>query len=84
MLSIIFWDVMKCSPVEIHDRFGGTYCLPLQNRRVSQQRVGGFVCCLLLAGYVLGLLFDPEDGDSTFPRNVNQLLPDYTKSIPRK
>jgi hypothetical protein len=25
--STIFWDVMLCSTVESHHRFGGTYCL---------------------------------------------------------
>jgi hypothetical protein len=30
-----------------------------------------------------GLTFDPEDGDSTFLRNVGKLLPDYMSSHPR-
>jgi hypothetical protein len=32
---------------------------------------------------LLDLLFDPEDGGSTFFRNVPELLPDYTVSNPR-
>jgi hypothetical protein len=32
---------------------------------------------------LLGLLFDPEDGDSMFFRNVGKLMPDYTASYPR-
>jgi hypothetical protein len=38
MKSSVFWDVKGCSPVEIHQRFGGTYCLHLQCRRISQTR----------------------------------------------
>jgi hypothetical protein len=34
--------------------------------------------CLLFAGYLLGLLFDPEDGGDTFLRKVSEFLPDYT------
>jgi hypothetical protein len=31
---------------------------------------------LLLAGYLFGLFFGPEDGGSTFFRNVCKLVPD--------
>jgi hypothetical protein len=36
MKSPMFWDVTLCSSVKVHWRFGGTYCLHLQGRRVSQ------------------------------------------------
>jgi hypothetical protein len=36
----------------------------------------------LLSGCLLVLLFDPEDGGSTFLRNVVELLLDYTCHIP--
>jgi hypothetical protein len=29
---------------------------------------------------ILGILFDPEDGDNMFPLNFGTLLPDYTVS----
>jgi hypothetical protein len=29
--------------------------------------------CILLAGYLLGVLFDPGDSGSAFPRNVAEL-----------
>jgi hypothetical protein len=35
-------------------------------------------CCLLYAGFLLGLLFDPEDRGDMFIRNVGWLQPDYT------
>jgi hypothetical protein len=35
---------------------------------------------LLLAGYFLGLLFNPEDGGSTFLRNVTEFPIDYAVS----
>jgi hypothetical protein len=35
-------------------------------------------CCFSLAGYLFGLLVDPEDGDSIFLRNVSEILPYYT------
>jgi hypothetical protein len=35
---------------------------------------------LLLIGYFLSLHFDPEDGDSTFPRKVGIFPPEYDAS----
>jgi hypothetical protein len=37
-----------------------------------------------LAACLNGLLFDHEDGDSTFYRNVRKIVPDYTASHPRR
>jgi hypothetical protein len=56
-----------CSPAWINRCFGGTYCFPLQGRKVSQQKVHVYASCLL-AGYILGLLCDLEGGGSSFPR----------------
>jgi hypothetical protein len=39
---------------------------------------------LLLTGYLLGLLFDPEYGGSTFLRNIGELLPHYAPSHLRR
>jgi hypothetical protein len=33
MKSIVFWDMMPCSPLSFNRRFGGTYHLNLQGRR---------------------------------------------------
>jgi hypothetical protein len=34
----IFWDITPCSPLKVNRRFGETYRLHLQGRRVSQKR----------------------------------------------
>jgi hypothetical protein len=39
MKSIVFWDVMPCSLVQVTRRFGGTYCLHLERRRERDQKV---------------------------------------------
>jgi hypothetical protein len=39
---------------------------------------------MLLAGFLLAILFDPEDGSSKFLLNVGGLLPDYTALHPRR
>jgi hypothetical protein len=36
--STIFWDITRCSPLNVNRSFGGTYRLHLQNRRISQAR----------------------------------------------
>jgi hypothetical protein len=40
--------------------------------------------CLLLTTCLLGLLFDTEDGGSTWRRNVGERLPDYIALDPIK
>jgi hypothetical protein len=75
--SAIFWDVMLCDLVWIHRHFGETYCLHLHGGKLSQASIQK-VCCSL------GLLWDLEDGDSNFSRNVGKLLPDYLAPQPRR
>jgi hypothetical protein len=38
MKGTIFWDIMLCSALKVNRRFGGTYCLDLQGRRISRAR----------------------------------------------
>jgi hypothetical protein len=38
----------------------------------------------LQAGFLLGLFFNPEDGDEIFLRNVGWLSTDYTKLMPEE
>jgi hypothetical protein len=42
------------------------------------------VWCLLLVCCLLCLLYDAEDGGSTFPRNIGNLLMDYIASYPKR
>jgi hypothetical protein len=54
------WNITPCSPLKVNRRFGGTYRLHLQSRRISQARNQ------LGAGsiaFLFGLFFYPEDGD---------------------
>jgi hypothetical protein len=50
----------------------------------SMLQSSGSACCLLHAGFLLALIFDLEDGDNMFPRNVGWLSRDYTALYPRK
>jgi hypothetical protein len=43
-----------------------------------------FACCLLHAGFLLGLLLNPKDGSDIFLRNVGLLLTDCTALCPRR
>jgi hypothetical protein len=54
---------MLCSK-ENGQHFRGTYRLHRQGQKVSQADNQQKVGLLLLAGLLLGLLFDPEHGDS--------------------
>jgi hypothetical protein len=38
VISSIFWDITPCSPLKVNRRFGGTFRLHLQERKVSQYR----------------------------------------------
>jgi hypothetical protein len=33
--TTVFWDITPCSPLKVNRRFGGTYRLYLQGRRIS-------------------------------------------------
>jgi hypothetical protein len=37
-MSSIFWDITPCSQLKVNRRFGGTYRLSLQSRRICQAR----------------------------------------------
>jgi hypothetical protein len=41
-------------------------------------------CYLLLAGFLFGLYFYPDDRNDVFLRNVSWLSADYSKSYPRR
>jgi hypothetical protein len=49
------WDVRQCNLIEVLRRFGGIPCIHLQSQQLNQAG-------LLFAGFLLGLLFDLEEG----------------------
>jgi hypothetical protein len=74
--------MLKHSPLKVNRRFGGIYRLHIQCRRISRARNELTDC--FHAGFLLGLLFDREDGCDIFLRNVGWLSTDYTTSYPRR
>jgi hypothetical protein len=68
--SSVLCDATLGSPLEVNRLFGGTCRLQLQGRGKSQERN------LLHADFLLGLFFDPEDGDMLV-RNVGWFSMDY-------
>jgi hypothetical protein len=78
VLAIFVWRVEPLGfdaeyPVEVHGRFGRTYCLHLESR--------SSVCVWFL---LFTSLFDPEEGSSTVLLNVGEFLSYYTVSHPRR
>jgi hypothetical protein len=57
-ITVVFWEITPCSPLKVNQRFGGIY------RRTSRVL---FTC---FHDGILRGLFDPEDGDDMFLRNV--------------
>jgi hypothetical protein len=43
-----------------------------------------FTCCLLYAGFLLGLLFSPEDGGDMFPQKAGPLSTGYMALYPKR
>jgi hypothetical protein len=64
MKDSIFWNITPCSPVKVSQRSGGRCRLHLQDRRTNQARALLVIC--LHAGFLLGLIFDPEDEGDMF------------------
>jgi hypothetical protein len=53
-------------------------------QETSKKQVGNLSAChLLLTGFLLGLLFDPEDGDDMFLRRVG-IFPNYAALRPQR
>jgi hypothetical protein len=66
-------DVTPCSLVQVYGPSGGIYCLYLQSQSVSRASTHRSAC------FLLGLVFDPDDGGGTLVRKVAELLSVYTK-----
>jgi hypothetical protein len=83
--STTFWDATPYNMVEIYWRFGEKYYLHLQAKKTRQasdylESSSKRDTLLLLASFLLGLLFNPEKECSTLLWNIGKLLPDYTAS----
>jgi hypothetical protein len=50
----------------------------------AEEKAAETTCCLLHAGFLFGLLLDPEDGANIFLRNVNCLSVYYIALYPRR
>jgi hypothetical protein len=74
MKSTIFWDITPCNPLEVNPRFGETYRLHLQGRRVRQARNQSEIRWPT----------EPEDGRGIFLRNAGRLSTNYKALCPRK
>jgi hypothetical protein len=73
----VFWDITLCSPLKINRRFGLTCRLHFEDRRSR-------AFFIFHADFLLGILFDPEDGGDIFLRNFGRFLMDYTALYPRR
>jgi hypothetical protein len=89
MKSTVFWYGTLYSMAEVHWRFRRMYCLGFQ-WRISQTRnskmraASRAACCLLLSGFLRGLVFSPEDRRCIFPWNNGKFLQDYMVLCPRR
>jgi hypothetical protein len=86
--SSIFWDVKLYSPTEVNDDVSeernAVYSESKSKPNKKVPRSSRPVQLLLLAGFFLDLLSDPEDGSNTFLRKVGGFLPDVTAYNSRK
>jgi hypothetical protein len=74
MKSPPFWGIIPCSPFKVNRCLGGIFRQFFQGRKESQTRNKYEVDSkqsLLHAGFLLGLLFDPEDGGFMLLSNVS-------------
>jgi hypothetical protein len=56
-----------------------------KNKPSKKQRESRAMCATCShSGFLLGLLFDPEDGGDIFLRNVGLISTDYTALYPRR
>jgi hypothetical protein len=83
MKFVIFWDIAPCSPY-MSRRFGVTYHLHLQGRKISEQETSESSCLTTCSRWFFArLIFDPEDRGATFLRNVDSYT-DYKAIYPRR
>jgi hypothetical protein len=78
-------DARLNSPLNVNRRFGGTYRLHFQGRRISQawNSVKDLLATSFHPRFFLGLFFDPEDGGDIFLRKFGWLYTEYMALYPR-
>jgi hypothetical protein len=85
MKSTIFWDITLCSPLNVNRRFGGTYRLHLQGRRISWARNQQSSACHLLSYWFLTrLILRPWRWRRYIPPKRRLTFNDYTALYPRR
>jgi hypothetical protein len=96
MNSAIFWDITPCSSLKFNLRFGGKYCLHLQDWRINQvwnqretrlQAEQALADCFQ-AGFLLGLFFEQKIGviysseiSVDFQRSTRRYIPEDSTLI---
>jgi hypothetical protein len=80
MNTTTFCDITSCRPLKVKRRFGGTYRLHYQSRRISRVLLSS----CFQTGISLGLFFDSKDEGDMFLRNVYLISSDYTTLYPRR
>jgi hypothetical protein len=82
MKSCIFWDMTPCSPLKI-DVSEEHIAYIFRAEEQTEQETSS-ACYLCQVGFLLGLLFDPDDDGEIFLRNVGRLTTDYMALYPRR
>jgi hypothetical protein len=72
-----FSEITLCNLLKVNWYLTGTYHLHFQHETSS-------ACCLLHAGFLLGLFVDPEHGGNMFLQNMSWPSPKYTGLHPRR
>lgn len=73
MKSAIIWGIVRWKFIDVSEEYATT--IP-RSKGGSGKKQGDLFCHVLLAGFMLGLLFGRENGGSLFFRNVGELIAD--------
>jgi hypothetical protein len=69
IMKSTIWDKTPCSPLKNNRRFGVKYHLYLQDRKINRVRNKGesrWQASTFHAGFLLDLLFEPQNGRDMF------------------
>jgi hypothetical protein len=68
--SSIYWDIMACSLLKVNDVPENYAASTFRVAEETKKPALCSPCYLAHAGFLLGLLFEPEDGNYIFLRNI--------------